>query len=147
MRELMWKEIITEADVEALMNDYGYFHDSCLRDIYISTREYVDVRLAMHFENKTTGILLFQRQFDKNTVLELKFENIDRFNFNPLGPEYYGVIYDATFKKVGSLFYWADTEDWEVEDQDATWISSSKVYFRYRPELRGNIFRLRENDG
>lgn len=142
----MWKEIITEADIEALMNDYGYFHDSCLRDVYISTREYVDERLAMHFDNKTTGVLLFQRQFDKNTVLELKFENIDRFNFNPPGLEYYGVIDEATFKKVGDLFYWADIGDWEAEDPDATWISASKVYFRYRPELRGNILRLRADE-
>jgi hypothetical protein len=140
----MWIEIKNQADVESLMTEFGEFHDSCLRDIYISTKDYVDEKLAIHFENKIIGTLLFQRQFRKNTVLELKFENIDRFNFNPTPENYDGVIDCATFKKVGDLFYWADIEDWAIGDEDAHWISASKVFWRYRPELVGNISRLKE---
>jgi len=140
----MWTEIISEIDIVNLMTEYGEFHDSCLRDIYISTKDFVDEKLTMHFENKIIGSLLFQRQFDKDTVLELKFENIDRFNFNPAPENYNGVIYGATFKKVGNLFYWSDIEDWEIGDEDAHWISASKVFWRYRPELRGNVIRLKE---
>lgn len=140
----MWKEFKTEADIDSLMTDYGYFHDSCLRDIYITTREFVDEKLAMHFENKIVGTLLFQRQYEKNTVLELKFENVVRFNFNPLPEAYNGVIYDATFIKINDLFYWSDSEEWEVGDTDANWMSAKSVYWRYRPELRGNVNRLKE---
>ncbi|GGK89644.1 hypothetical protein ACD591_21160 [Rufibacter glacialis] len=140
----MWKEIITEADIEELLQNYGNFHDSCLRDIHISTREFVDERLAMHFENKNVATLLFQRQFDKNTILELKFEDVYRFNFHPFQPDYNGVIYDATLKKGADIFYWADEQEWEIGDEDANWISAKKVYWRYRPELRGNVTRLKE---
>ncbi|KAA9333602.1 hypothetical protein [Adhaeribacter soli] len=140
----MWKEIKTEAEIEQLLQSYGSFHDSCLRDLHISTREYVDEKLAMGFDNKNIATLLFQRQFATNPVLELKFEDVDRLNFNPLGPEYYGIIYEATFKKVKDLFYWANEPDWEIGDEDANWISAKKVYWRYRPELIGNVTRLKE---
>ncbi len=124
------------------MNVYGSFHDSCLRDVHISTREFVDEELAMSFDNIITGTLLFQRQFKNNPVLELKFEDINRFNFNPAGL-YDGVIYEASFKKVNDLFYWSDEMDWEIGDVEANWISANKVLWRFRPELIGNVTRLK----
>ncbi|WP_207434534.1 hypothetical protein [Sabulibacter ruber] len=140
----MWKEIITKADIEELLHNYGYFHDSCLRDVHISTREYVDERLAMHFDNKNVATLVFQRQFDQNTILELKFEDVCRFSFYPLQPDYNGVIYDVTFKKEEDIYYWADEPEWEIGDEDANWISAKKAYWRYRPGLRGSVTRLKE---
>jgi hypothetical protein len=68
----MWTEIKDNSDIDKLMNAYGFFHDSCLRDIYITTREFVDNNLAMHFDNKLSATLLFQRQFGPNTVIELQ---------------------------------------------------------------------------
>ena len=56
----MWKEIKTEDDIEELLKSFGDFHDSCLRDLYISTREYVDEKLAMSFENRNIGTLLLK---------------------------------------------------------------------------------------
>src|SRR5207253_7862249 len=117
----MWKEIVTAEDIEELLKGYGNFHDSCLRDLHLSTREWVDEELTMSFDNKNVGTLLFQRQYKINPVLELKFEGIDRLNFNPYGPEYSGLIYGATFTKVEGLFYWSDELNWEVGDNEANW--------------------------
>ena len=58
----MWTEIKDQIDIDNLMNLYGGFHDSCLRDIYISTADFVDEKLGMHFDNQLTATLLFQKQ-------------------------------------------------------------------------------------
>jgi hypothetical protein len=138
----MWTEIKDNTDINNLMDLYGRFHDSCLRDIYISTREFVDEKLAMHFDNRLMASLLFQRQFGPNTVIELKFEDIERFNFLPFNETESAVIYDATLIIAKGLFYWADFAGWEIGDNDSIWISGKKLFWRLRPELIGNVKRL-----
>jgi hypothetical protein len=138
----MWTEIKEQSDIDKLMELYGNFHDSCLRDIYISTREFIDEKLAIHFENKLTASLLFQRQFRQTTVLELKFEDLEQFNFRPFDETTSAVIYEATLMTTNGLFYWADFADWTIGDNDSIWISGKKLFWRLRPDLIGNIKRL-----
>jgi hypothetical protein len=138
----MWTEIKDQADIDNLLELYGNFHDSCLKDIYIATREFIDEKLAMHFDNKLTASLLFQRQFKPTTVLELKFEDIEQFNFRPFDETEGAVIYDATLMIKNELFYWADFEGWEIGDNGSTWVSGKKLFWRQRPELIGNINRI-----
>ena len=140
----MWTEIKDQSDIDKLLESYGYFHDSCLRDVYISTREFIDEKLTMHFENKLTASLLFQRQFRSPTVLELKFEDIEQFNFKPFDETTNAVIYDATLMTANGLFYWADFADWEIGDKDSISISGKKLFWRLRPELIGNTKRLND---
>ena len=137
-----WKEIKDDNDIKTLMKLYGNFHDGCLREIHIVTIESVDSRLSMSFDGSLTATLLFQRQYRNPTVIELKFVNVGQFNFNPPGPTYNSVIYDATFKKVDNLFYWASEDNWELGDNDAVWISGEKVHWRERPELIGKVNRI-----
>ena len=141
----MWTEIKEQSDIDKLLDLYGYFHDSCLRDIYISTREFIDNKLSMHFNNKLTALLLFQRQFKQATVLELKFEDIEHFNFMPFDNDEYAVILDATLITTNGLFYWADFAGWEIGNNDAIWISGKKLFWRLRPELIGNIKRIKDD--
>jgi len=140
----MWTEIKEQPDIDKLLELYGHFHDSCLRDIYITTREFIDEKLAMHFDNKLTASLLFQRQFGPTTVLELKFEDVEQFNFRPFDESTNAVIYDATLLTKDGLFYWADYADWKTGDNDSIWISGKKLFWRLRPELIGNVTRLND---
>jgi hypothetical protein len=140
----MWTEINDQSDIDRLLDGYGHFHDSCLRDVYITTREFIDENLAMHFDNKLTASLLFQRQFGPTTVLELKFEDIEQFNFRPFDTNTDPVIYDATLMIANGLFYWADFAGWEIGDNDSIWISGKKLFWRLRPELIGNVKRLND---
>lgn len=80
---LDWKEIKDDKDIETLLKLYGYFHDGCLREIHIVTRESVDSGLSMSFDGNLTATLLFQRQYQNPTIVELKFNNLRQFNFNP----------------------------------------------------------------
>jgi hypothetical protein len=137
-----WKEIKTDNDIEALLDLFGEFHDSCLREIHIVTKESVDKDLSMSFNGKLTATLLFQRQYDNPTVIELRFENVGRFNFLTSGQKYDPIIFEATFKKVDELFYWSSEDNWRLGDNDAVWISGERVYWRERPELVGQVNRL-----
>jgi hypothetical protein len=140
----MWTEINNQSDIDRLLDSYGHFQDSCLRDVYITTREFIDENLAMHFDNKLTASFLFQRQFGPTSVLELKFEYIEQFNFRPFDTNADPVIYDATLMIRNGLFYWADFSDWEIGDNDSIWISGKKLFWRLRPELIGNVKRLND---
>jgi len=140
----MWTEIKDKSDIDKLLDLYNFFQDSCLRDIYISTREFVDQKLAMHFDNKLTASLLFQREYGPMTVLELKFEDIEHFNFLPFTETENAVIYDATIMIENELFYWADSSDWKLGDNDSIWISGKRLFWRDRPELIGNIQRIKD---
>lgn len=102
----MWNEIKTQADIDRLMDLYGSFHDSCIRDFYISTAAYVEKNLSMQFDNKLTASILFQRQFAPNSVLELKFENSIKYSYYPDGD----IIYDASLIIEDGLFYWTECE-------------------------------------
>ena len=142
----MWNEIKNETDIQFLKTLYGGFHDSCLRDIYISTGDYVDQKLAMNLENRTSASLLFQRQFHPDTVLELKFHDVQQFNYKVVPDNYNAVIYDATLEIKDGLFYWADYEEWDINDNDGVWISGKKLFWRLRPDLIGEVNRVQEND-
>jgi hypothetical protein len=142
--KFMWTEIKEQTDIDTLLELYGNFHDSCLRDIYISTREFVDNELTMHFDNKLTASLLFQRQFEQATVLELKFEDIERFNFIRFDNYEHTVILDATLIATNELFYWADLAGWKIGNNDSVWICGKKLFWRLRPELIGDIKRIND---
>jgi|GEM_PF-2052228 len=60
----MWTEIKDQSDIDKLMELYGNFHDSCLRNIYISTREFVDEKRAMNFD-KIDRFTLFNDNLNK----------------------------------------------------------------------------------
>lgn len=137
-----WKEITDDKDIDALVKLYGNFHDGCLREVHIVTRESVDNKLSMSFDGRLSATLLFQRQYKNPSVIELRFDNVGQFNFNPPEPQVDSIIYDATFKKTDGLFYWASEENWEVGGNNAVWVSGEKVFWRERPDLIGRVNRL-----
>jgi hypothetical protein len=62
-------EINDPIEIEGIMDQFGYFHDSCLRDFHLSTSAFVNNNLSMTLDNEITAVLLFQRQFNTNAVL------------------------------------------------------------------------------
>jgi hypothetical protein len=137
-----WTEIKDDKGIEALLQLYGDFHDGCLREVHIVAKESVDIGLSMSFDGNLTATLLFQRQYKNPTAIELRFDNVGQFNFLSPGPNHDPIIYEATFKKNGDLFYWSSEGNWQLGDNDAVWISGEKVYWRERPELIGLVNRM-----
>ena len=142
----MWIEITNQAGIDELMEKFGYFHDTCIRDIYISTQDFVNERRSMHFDNVLTISLLFQRQSNENSVLELKFEAVKQMDIECLF-EYGSTLIDteATLKIENNLLYWANDFNWTPDDNDEWWISSERLFWRFRPKLLGNVKRINDN--
>ena len=139
-----WVEIVDQTGIDYLSNVYSGFQDSCIRDIYITTKEFVDESLTMHFNNNQSSSLLFQREFGPISVLEIKFEDIKQFNFKSFEETSNPVIYDAFLKIENGLFYWADRSDWEIGDNNSIWICGKRLFWRQRPEFIGNVIRVKE---
>ena len=133
----MWTEIKDQIEIENLMEKFGDFHDSCIRDIYISTEEFVDKEHSMCFENVLTVSLLFQRQSRENSVLELKFEAVKGMDYGQWFKDGSTMTYEATLEMENDLFYWVN--DFNLE------ISAKRVFWRFRPELVGNVRRINED--
>ena len=122
-----WKEIRSDRDINDLLKIFGRFHDGCIREVYLTTKQQVNDDLSMSFDHVQQATILFQRQFKNPSAIELKFVGLLRFNFNPPCD---GIIYDCTLKIVDDIFYWADEPDWALEDNSITWVSSKKLFWR-----------------
>ncbi|WP_324679004.1 hypothetical protein [Hymenobacter sp. GOD-10R] len=132
----MWQELKTEADVQRLMISFGSFHDSCLRELSLQTREFVDERLAMCFDNKTFVRMLFQRQMRKVSAIEIVFEDVIDFNWvqdEKNSDSAAAVIYQAVCIWDEGILYWAEDIDWSKDSEDKNdyrWIAASQGRWR-----------------
>ena len=99
-------EINTDYDIEQLMNNFGSFHDSCIKEIVYISGGYVEEDGAMNpFDSEKCVIIVFQSQCAKYRTIEVKFEGVVQMNLVPK-PDYYdNIIYDASLIKNNELFY------------------------------------------
>lgn len=130
-----WIEVKDSKDIENLLDKFGGFHDSCLKELYMWTESYVDENLSMGIspELDTNVRILFQRQFHDPSAIELLFEGVTQFHIVPSPINYDSIIYDAKLILHKGLFYWADDYDWEPEDYSLdtnSWISAKRLKWR-----------------
>lgn len=129
-----WIEIQGNEDIQRFLNMFGNFHDSCLKELLMWTDSYVEKDLSMGvgmgFDTKIR--MLFQRQFNNPSAIELLFEGVTQFHLSP-SPEYHdSIIFDASLLIQDGTFYWANAYNWKPNDHDeeVTWISSQRVKWR-----------------
>ncbi len=138
-----WFTVRSEPDVEKLMNEFGEFHDGCLREVHIWTGHYVDEDLSMvcASELDTQVRMLIQRQFRNPSAIELLFEQVTAFHLSPSPQNYDSIIFTATlkFKEDGSI-YWADNYG-EEQDDDVTWVTAKVLSWRPVSEWMGKQLR------
>ncbi|MFN2476954.1 MAG: hypothetical protein ABR526_11530 [Chthoniobacterales bacterium] len=142
-----WTAICSEADVERLLNVFGGFHDGCLREAHIWTETYVEGDLRMHCpgHDGTRVRLLFQRQFQDPSAIEMLFEQVVTFHVQPSPPNYDSIIYDAAMLLVDDIYYWAESSDWSPRSpsrDNATWIAAKKVSWRDASAWMGGELRF-----
>ena len=135
-------EIKKDDDIEKLMREFNYFHDSCIKEIKYCSGGYVDDKGAMYpFNSERSVNVIFQSQNANTRVIEMKFEKIKKLNLVPRDEEYDCIIYDASIKKVNDLFYWSESGDFKLEDvgeEDGTWISAENISWRPLENACGN---------
>ena len=127
-----WIEVKDSKDIENLLDIFGGFHDSCLKELYMWTESYVDENLSMGMSTEldTNVRILFQRQYRDPSAIELLFEGVTQFHIVPSPINYDSIIYGAKLILHEGLFYWADEYDWEPEDctlDTNSWISAKSL--------------------
>ncbi len=130
-----WIEVKDSKDIEKILDKFGWFHDSCLKELYMWTESYVDEDLSMAVPSglDTNVRILFQRQFSHPSAIELLFEGVTQFHILPSPENYDSIIYNATLIFHNGLFYWANQNDWQPENNTtdtSSWISAKSLRWR-----------------
>lgn len=140
----MWNVIRSQTSVDDLMLTFRSFHDSCLKEVAIQNREFVDERLSMSFDNKTFVRMLFQSQFNKASVVEMLFEDVISFNWvqdERNSAPGVSVIMQAVCLWENDTLYWAEDTDWSMnspEKNDYRWIAAKQGRWRMREAALGS---------
>lgn len=145
-----WKDVKTQADADALMEVFGDFHDSCIREAHLWTEHWVSPELYMscapHLDNKIR--FLIQRQFKNPSAIELLFEEVTRFNLVPSPENRESIILAATLLAQGGNVLWSPEGDWDPDKasrDNYTWVSAKKLRWR-EVDWLGNELRYGPKD-
>lgn len=135
-----WNELKTQKDINTLLDLFGYFHDGCLKELKYISGEYVGENLSMWPINSQRKLsVIFQRQSENLSVIEIIFEGIIKLNLEPNDENYDGIIYGAFMSIYDNLIYWADTEDFSFDEpNNCTWIVANKAKWRVADEYIGD---------
>ncbi|RXZ81968.1 hypothetical protein EBB07_13145 [Paenibacillaceae bacterium] len=149
---MIWHDLKNQEDLDKFMQSFGWFHDSCIKEMYLWTDHYVDEDLSMSLSvNRDHRVrLLIQRQDIAPSTIELLFEEITHIYLSPSPENHDSLIYEATFLFRNGLFYWADDRNWDPEGKhrfaEVNWISSKKVKWRDASAWIGKKLRYGPND-
>ncbi|MUK87918.1 hypothetical protein GMD78_05835 [Ornithinibacillus sp. L9] len=129
-----WIEVNAEEDIDGLLNKFNYFHDSCLKELIMHTDSYVNKELSMGISTglDTTIRMLFQRQGEKPSAIELLFEGVTQFQLRPSSENHDSIILDAVIFLQDGSYYWTDYPDWKPGEvnQEVTYISAKHLKWR-----------------
>lgn len=141
---MSWNTIKTKEDIDNLLRLFGGFHDSCLKELYLWTDSCVDENFAMGMSSGTNVRILFQRQYDNLSAIELLFEGVTKFHLTPPPENHDSIIFGASLLFQNNLFYWADDIGWhpnEVTPYEVSWISAKSVKWRDVSSWMGDTMR------
>ncbi|SFS40979.1 hypothetical protein [Paenibacillus sp. 453mf] len=152
MATSQWQEINNQDDIARLMSLFGWFHDSCIKELYMWTDHYVSKDLSMSISaNRDHRVrLLIQRQNTSPTAIELIFDELVQLYINPSPENYDSIIFGATFLHKDGLFYWADDSGWDPDEENkfarVNWMCSKKVKWRDVSDWMGETLRYGPKD-
>ena len=137
----MWNEIISEHDLSDFLSRFGYFHDSCIKEIKYISGAYVNEDLSMYpINSQRTVKIIFQRQYSNPSVIEMEFIGLSQLSLFPPDDNYTCEIVDATMIRHDDRIYWCDCgglSEMDLNDYRGTLICSSKVRWRTADEYIG----------
>lgn len=150
-----WIKLNDPIDIENFMDLFGGFHDSCLKELYMWTETFVDKEfsMGMSIELDTCVRVLFQRQVPDPSAIELFFKRVTHFHMHPRAEGQDSIIYGAKLLLKEGQFYWAEDEEWDIDQPFSfpiSWISAKELYWRdvsswMGEEQRYGVLRDEEN--
>lgn len=115
----MWKIISTDDDVKQFMEEMGYFHDSCIKEMSYVSGAYVNEKLAMCLINNQRMLrVVIQRQYKKDSMIEMEFHGLKALKLFPMDENYTCDIFKATMMIKEGNIYWCDCDDLSETDSD-----------------------------
>ncbi|HVU89942.1 MAG TPA: hypothetical protein VHD36_21605 [Pirellulales bacterium] len=130
-----WRDVRTQADANVLLEVFGRFHDSCIREAHLTAGHWVSSDLCMScppsLDNKIQ--FLVQRQFKNPSAIELQFDEVTRFNFVPTPEGSDSIILEATLLVQDANIFWSVQGDWNPDRanrDEGTWVSAKKLRWR-----------------
>ncbi|MCB2377064.1 hypothetical protein LGH70_05695 [Hymenobacter sp. BT635] len=132
----MWNVLASQADVDHLMLVYRRFHDSCLKEMALQTRKFVDEQRSMNFDNRTFVRMLFQNQFSDASTIEILFEDVVDFNWvqdEKNSDITASMLFEAVCYWQDETLYWAEDLDWSSDSEDRNdyrWIAAKQGRWR-----------------
>ncbi len=140
----IWTELNGDIQIAALMETFGDFHDGCIREIHVVTGHYVDQKLSMHVDSRTTVHMLVQRQFRNPSAIELRFEEVVAMKVCPPPPNHDWIMFDAACFLREGILYWADDTQWTPDSADeTTWVAARRASWRDASAWLGPDLRYR----
>ncbi|SDN62516.1 hypothetical protein [Alkalicoccus daliensis] len=132
---MKWNKINNFTDIENFMDFFGGFHDSCLKELYMWTEAFVDEDLSMSMSSEldTCVRVLFQRQVLGPSAIELLFKGVTHFHIHPRAEDQDSIIYGAKLLLKEGQFYWAESEEWQIDQPflyPISWISAKELHWR-----------------
>ena len=129
----MFHTITCREDINYLMEQFSYFHDSCLFKIEYISGAYVTENLEMNpINNERVLKLIFQSQESSVHSIELEFKGLLSLCLVPAEPSYTCELYDAALLIEKNKVYWADSAEFfdKKTDYKGTWLCAESLRWR-----------------
>lgn len=130
----MWNEIKDDKELLEFMEEIGYFHDSCIKELKYLSGAYVDAELSMYPVNDCRVLsVIVQRQFEDISMIEMEFEGLRYLKLFPVDDNYTCEILDSTMILKDDSIYWCDcgeVSETDLDNYEGTLICASKLRWR-----------------
>jgi hypothetical protein len=129
----MWTAINNQNELNTLIEIYGGFHDSCVKEIHYISGAYVTDDLAMNPINSIRELrIIFQRQCRNPMEIEVKFDKLIKLKLEPANLNYTCEIHDVSFFFESGMFYWGDSKSFESQREEyvGTWVQAESAKWR-----------------
>jgi hypothetical protein len=137
----MWNVIETQEDINKLQETFGWFHDSCIKEIKYLSGAFVNQDMSMQAVNTQRVLrMIIQRQYSEPTAIEMLFSGLRHMQLHPEDENYTCEIVGATLIMNEDLIFWGDSEELSAEDFNGfngTWVCAQKLMWRIADEYTG----------
>ena len=108
----MWNEVIDDKTRTALLEEAGFFHDTCLTELRYVSGAYVGENLGMYPINdkRKVNVFIKRQEVERNTI-ELEFSGIEYLKLFPYDEEYTCEILGVTLILEDGKIFWCDCDD------------------------------------
>lgn len=137
---MVWNEIDDALSVNNLMNKFGGFYDSCMKELKYFSGAFVDSNLSMSpINNSRTVKMIFQRQYNNPIAIEIEFIGTVKLCLNPVDDNFTCEIQGASMFICNNRIYWYDSDSINepVCNYDGTWLCANRARWRIADEYIG----------